>query len=121
MPYETSNYGALPMVGGNAYMSTPSYGPAPPPQRGPQGYGSWRQTGPAVPVGRGYEGPAPVDLYRSGGFMPPRGYGPPMYEDPRRMMGGPPPAQPPGQKVFGVSSRPEPAQRARHCVASCNT
>lgn len=109
MPYENSAYGAPP-VGGYAmpgYMSTPSYGPAPQPPRGQPVYASFRPTGPAVPFSRPYEGPAPVDLYRSGGYLPPRGYGPPpMYEDPRMMMAGPPPGQPPPQKVFGVRFDP---------------
>ena len=72
---------------------------------------------PALPAGMPYEAPVPVDLYRSGGYLPPRGYGPPGYEDPRMM--GPPPG-PPRQRVFGVRLRAcARAQNARRSPQIC--
>jgi hypothetical protein len=103
MPYDSMPYAAPAGYGmPPGYMTTPLSGPAPQPARGPPGYPSYRPTGPALPAGTPYDTPVAVDLYRSGGFLPPRGYGPPVYEDPRMM--GPPPG-PPRQRVFGVRLR----------------
>ena len=64
----------------------------------PPGYGGgFQQTGPDRPMQ--YEGAEPVNLYRSGSYLPPSGYGPPVEQ-----YGMPPQQQQPARQKFGVRS-----------------